>query len=315
MLGHSIYAYVWRTSRNTQIKICMLVSLVTFFSVVPLELQRRIIDGAVSQGEVMLLLLLGAAYLAIILAQGFLKYALNVLKGRVLEEVCRDLRKQILWRKFNPTTDAAASAAGPMDPGTTISMLSAESEDIGEFASASLSTPLLQGGTIIWVMAYLIWVEPRIALLAILIYAPQAFLTPQIQRNVNRLARRRTRVMRKLGREAVTFENLAGDQRDRLRVRTGLLVGLVFKIRMLIYRQKYVLTFLGNFLDSFGVLIVLMVGGYMLIHEQISVGTLVVFITGFQKVSDPWSQLINFYRSVSNVRVTFRLAAETIDAE
>ncbi len=314
MLGHSIYAYVWRTSRSTQIKICLLVSLVTFFSVAPLELQRRIIDGAVSQGEVMLLLLLGAAYLAVILAQGVLKYALNVLKGRVLEEVSRDLRKQILWRKFNPTGDAAVSAAGPMDPGTTISMLSAESEDIGEFASASLSTPLLQGGTIIWVMAYLIWVEPRIALLAILIYAPQAFLTPQIQRNVNRLARRRTRIMRKLGREAVTFESLADDEREGLRARTDLLVGLVFKIRMLIYRQKHVLTFFGNFLDSFGVLIVLMVGGYMLIHEQISVGTLVVFITGFQKVSDPWSQLINFYRSVSNARVTFRLAAETIDA-
>lgn len=197
MLGDSIYAYVWRTSRIAQIKICLIVSLVTFFSVVPLELQRRIIDSAVSSGEVLLLFLLGGVYLLVLLVQGGLKYGLNLLKGRVQEEVSRELRRHILQRKF-------ADVSGPIDSGTTISMLSAESEDIGEFASTSLSTPLLQGGTIIWVMAYLIWLEPRIALLAIVIYAPQAFLTPKIQSNVNRLARRRTRTMRRLGHEAVS---------------------------------------------------------------------------------------------------------------
>ena len=314
MLGNSIYTYVWRTSRNAQIKICLLVSLVTAFSVIPLELQRRIIDGAVSNREVSLLLLLGLAYLVVLLIQGVLKYAVNVLKGRVLEEVCRDLRKCILQRKLAPPRESADSAPGSMDSGTTISMLSTESEDIGEFASSSLSTPLLQGGTIFWVMAYLIWIEPKIAILAILIYSPQVFLTAKVQRNVNRLARRRTRIVRKLGSEAVASENLAEGGQARLRARTDLLIDLIFRIRMIIYRQKYIITFLGNFLGSFGVLIVLLVGGYMLIHEQTSVGTLVVFISGFQKISDPWAQLINFYRSVSNARVTFGLVAESLEA-
>ena len=120
--------------------------------------------------------------------------------------------------------------------------------------------------------------------------------------------------MRKLGSEAVALDNLAEGGQARLRARTDLLIDLIFRIRMIIYRQKYIITFLGNFLGSFGVLIVLLVGGYMLIHEQTSVGTLVVFISGFQKISDPWAQLINFYRSVSNARVTFGLVAESLDA-
>lgn len=313
MIDKSIYTYIWQTSRNNQVKICLLASLVTFLSAVPLELQRRIVDSAVSSREVWLLLVLGIAYLAVILVQGGLKYVMNVFKGRVLEQVSLDLRKRILDRKFASPGAATDAAAGSLDSGTAISVLSAESEDVGEFASASLSTPLLQGGTIIWVMAYLFWVEPRIAVLAVLIYTPQALLAPKIQYTVNRLARRRTRIMRKLGREVVTYESLAEGEQSRLRNRAGLLVQLVFKIRMIIYRQKYILTFLGNFLDSFGVLVVLLVGGYLLIHDQTSVSTLVIFISGFQKISDPWAQLVNFYRSVSNARVTFRLVAETID--
>lgn len=313
MLGKSIYAYVWRTSRGSQIRICLLVSLVATLSVAPLELQRRMVDSAVSKHELWLLALLGFAYLAVLLIQGGIKYILNLVKGRVLEEVARDLRKRILEQKFTTSEAGTPSPVGAMDSGTTVSMLMAESEDVGKFASASLSVPLLQTGTILWVMAYLLWVEPLIAVLAILIYAPQVFLVPKIQRNINRLARRRTGIMRKLGREAVDFDKLAEGEQARPRTRTSLFVELVFKIRMIIYRQKYILTFLGNFLNSLGVLVVLVVGGYMVIQGQTNVSTLVVFISGFQKVSDPWDELINFYRSVSNARVTYGLVVEAIE--
>jgi ABC-type bacteriocin/lantibiotic exporter with double-glycine peptidase domain len=73
------------------------------------------------------------------------------------------------------------------------------------------------------------------------------------------------------------------------------------------------LTVIGNFLSSFGILVVLMVGGYMVIHGQTNVSTLVVFMSGFQKISDPWDLLIQYYRSLSNARVTFGLVAEVID--
>ena len=88
---------------------------------------------------------------------------------------------------------------------------------------------------------------------------------------------------------------------------------MIFKLRMIIYRQKYFLTILGNFLNAFGILVILMVGGYMVIRGDTSVSTLVVFMSGFQKISDPWDQLVQFYRSVSIARVTFKLVADAID--
>lgn len=314
ILGASLYAYVWRTSRQDQVRIIILVSLVTLLSVAPLELQRRIVENAVSHRDFWLIALLGLAYLVVLLLQGSLKYALNVVKGRVLEVVSRDLRKRLLRRKFAAPGANAGRVEDAIDPGTAVSILSAESEDVGEFASSSLSTPLLQGGTILWVMAYLIWVEPKIALLALLVYMPQAFLVPRIQRNINRLARRRTRILRKLGHKAAVYENLAANDRGAIPAGAAVLVELIFKLRMIIYRQKYLLTFLGNFLDSFGVLVVLLVGGYLLIHDRTTISTLVVFISGFQKISDPWSELIGYYRSVSNARVTYGLVEKAIDA-
>ena len=86
----------------------------------------------------------------------------------------------------------------------------------------------------------------------------------------------------------------------------------IFTTRMLIYRYKYFLTFLGNFLDALGPLVVLLAGGYLVIRGQTDISTLVVFISGFQKIADPWDQLVTFYRTVSNARVSYGLVAEAL---
>ena len=122
----------------------------------PLELQRRIVDNAISGHELWLLVLLGFAYLALLVIQGALKYLLNVVKGRVLDEITRDLRKRILDHLWLSAPSGPGRNPAPIDAGTTVSMLAAESEDIGGFSAESLSVPLLQAATIVWVMDYLI---------------------------------------------------------------------------------------------------------------------------------------------------------------
>ncbi len=84
---------------------------------------------------------------------------------------------------------------------------------------------------------------------------------------------------------------------------------------MLIYRVKFFLTFLGNFVDALGPLIVLSVGGWLVLNGKAEVGTLVVFVSGFQKVAEPWDQLLTFYRTTSNARTKYRLIVDTLPAE
>ena len=67
-----------------------------------------------------------------------------------------------------------------------------------------------------------------------------------------------------------------------------------------------------SYYDSLGPIVVLVVGGYMVIQKQTDVSTLVVFISGFQRLSGPWDQLVTFYRTVSNARVTYGLIADAL---
>ena len=48
MLPSSLYAYVWNTSRQEQIKIGLLIAVVAPLSAAPLELQRQIVDHAIN---------------------------------------------------------------------------------------------------------------------------------------------------------------------------------------------------------------------------------------------------------------------------
>jgi len=302
-LPESLYRYVWRVSRTGQLRICLLTAIVTPLAMVPLELQRRIVDDALYARTLWLLLALGAGYLAVVIVQNAIKYLLNVVKGRVLEVVARDLRYRILAR----------AGSGGMDEGTAVSMLAAEAEEVGGFASESLSVPLLQGGTILFVAGYLTWVEPRVAVLALFLYLPQAIVVPRVQQAINRLIRRRTWTIRKLDRNVIDALRHFPLAPDELRERAGSLIEAAFDTRMKIYVRKYFLTLFGNLLDALGPIVVLVVGGYLVIRGETEISTLVVFISGLQKIADPWDQLINFYRTTSNKRTTYLMIEEALE--
>ena len=275
----------------------------------PLELQRRIVNDALEQHDFRSFFLLCALYLIVLLIQGGLKYVLNVYRGRTVEEVVRRLRERI-YRCAKPTGNDHESVREEFDKGAIVSMVAAEAEDIGGFVGDSISFPLLQAGTVIAVLGYLIWVQPLIASLAFFIYLPQAAIVPWMQGVINRYSRRHSRLVRKLGDNIVeTGEPSArsGSARRFSRLNTA-----SFDTRIVIYRIKFFLTFLGNFLDAIGPLAVLMIGGWLVIHGRAQVSTLVVFISGFQKVADPWDQLINFYRTAANARVKYRLLYDSM---
>jgi ABC-type multidrug transport system fused ATPase/permease subunit len=314
-LPPTLYRYVWQASRTRQLKLLAMTAIIAPLGVIPLEMQRRIVDTAVAQQDLHLLFWFCGAYLAILLIYGGLKYVLNLEKGAVLEEVTLDLRTRALGRLAAGSGAAGSPAASAGLRGTALSVVSMEAEEIGNFASDGLSLPMLQGGTIAWTLGYLIWVQPEVAIIAAVVYLPQIILVPKIQAEINRLSRRRTVFMRALGQSAV---DAAGHHRvvnrPRRHAHAGVLARLIFRMRMMIYRKKFFLTFLGNFLDSLGPLLILLVGGWLVIQGQAQIGTLVVFISGFHRIAEPWSLLVNFWRSVSNMGVVYDLIRRAVAA-
>jgi ABC-type multidrug transport system fused ATPase/permease subunit len=308
-MPHSLLVFIWQVSGRRQILLCGLTLVVSLLTTLPLELQRRIVDDAIHGKAVDLLLLLSAAYLGVLLVQGGLKYALNVYRGYMVEHVARDLRHRI----FDGTQ--GKDGAHLVKQGAIVSMVAAEVEDLAGFVGDSVSFPLLQAGTALSAMGYLIWVEPRIALFAILLYLPQLLVVPLGQRRINRWGNIHARLLRKMGDTIVSAGAGPGFDRHgrpKFRRRFLRLVTGAFRTRRAVYRVKFFLTFFGNLLDALAPLIVLSVGGWLVIKGEVEVSTLVVFITGFQKVADPWDQLLTFYRTASNANVKYHLIADAL---
>jgi ABC-type bacteriocin/lantibiotic exporter with double-glycine peptidase domain len=311
-MPQSLYRFIWQSSRKQQIGLVLLTLVVAPMSMVPLELQRRIVDDAVHNQDLAYLLLLCGLYLVVLLVQGGLKYTLNVYRGSLVERIALQLRDRIFAVLVDgPLKHGERQTA--VDKGAVVSMTSAEVEEVAGFVGDSISFPLLQAGTAFGTLGYLFWVQPEIAAFAVALFIPQIVLVPLGQRRINRWAATHARLLRKLGGVIVTSDvRLTPAHRAR---RFGRLSRGARTTRVLIYRIKFFLTFLGNFIDALGPLIVLAVGGYLVLQGKAEVGTLVVFISGFQKVADPWDQLLTFYRTTSNARTKYRLIVDTLPTQ
>lgn len=305
----TLYAYIWQNSRRGQVVLSVLTVLVSFLTALPLELQRRIVDDALPARSLTLLLGLAAAYLGVLLVQGGLKYGLNVYRGRLVEDITRRLRLTIFdATRPRAVDDHVHHGREPAEAGAIVSMVAAETEDLAGFVGDSFSFPLLQGGTAAFVVGYLLWVQPTIAAFGILLYLPQLVVVPVGQGAINRWSARHVRLVRQIGDLiALPFTAASGGASTYRQ-----LVDDSFQARVTIYRIKFFLTAFGNFLDAIGPLIVLALGGWLVMRGGVEIGTLVVFISGFQKLADPWDQLTNFYRMLSNARVKYRLIADTL---
>jgi ABC-type multidrug transport system fused ATPase/permease subunit len=194
-LPRNVYRYVLGTSALHQVVLVALTAGVALLEVVPLELQRRIVDDLVKHRPYSWVIWLCAAYAGVVLVQGGTKLVLNVYRGWVGERAKRDLRRRVHTVIEAPADTSPAAEA----QGITISMIVAEVEPIGGFVGESVSEPLLQAGIMASVFAYLIHIDWWMALAAIALFIPQLVFVPLLQSAVNRRTGRRIQVLRRLG--------------------------------------------------------------------------------------------------------------------
>jgi ABC-type multidrug transport system fused ATPase/permease subunit len=93
-LPTNLFRYVFVVSWRHQIALVALTVITFLLEIVPLEIQRRVINNLVKERPFQLVIVLCAAYAGTILIQGATKLGLNVYRGWVGENATRDLRRQ-----------------------------------------------------------------------------------------------------------------------------------------------------------------------------------------------------------------------------
>jgi hypothetical protein len=138
-LPRNVFRYILQTSPVHQLFLLVPTVAVSLFEVVPLELQRRIVNDLVKHRDFRLVIMLCADYAGFVILQGTTKLVLNVYRGWLGERATRDLRRRI--RSVVGASPSASSEA----QGIEVSMIVAEVVPIGGFVGESISEPVLQG--------------------------------------------------------------------------------------------------------------------------------------------------------------------------
>ncbi len=300
----SLFAYIWRMSGTHQVWICLLAVGVAVLSMIPLELQRRVIDDAVADRNVDLLVQLGIAYLCVLLIQGGAKFVLRMYQGWLSESAVRYNREHL-----SKIHDNRPEVSAEQSEGQVVSVIGAEVDKLGGFVGEGLSQPVVNVVMLLATVGFMMTVEPQVAVVSLAFLLPQVIAVPYVQRYINKLVEKRVSLLRDLGDALVELP------KDDSSLEQGGIIGQLdatYANHMQMFLFKFGLKVLINLLNALAPLSVLVVGGYLVIEGETTIGVVVAFTSGFDRLANPLRELIGYYRMAAHAMVQHRMIADWI---
>ena len=313
----SIFAFVRRYSLRQQLMILGMsaVSLPVLYCT--LDLPKTIINKALSGSgpfvfmgqdldQVSYLFALCGLFLTLVLIGGALKYVQNVYVGIVSERMLRRLRYQLYQQVMRfPLFHLRRVSQGEL-----VQLINAETEPLGGFAGDALSVPAVQGGTLVTTLFFMFMQDWVLGIAAVALYPLQIWLIPKLQAQVNQLGKQRVRQVR---RNAERISEMASAVRDirandatwyeRARFTDDLFA--VYDLRFRIYKKKFLIKFINNFLAQLGPFFFFSIGGYLVLQGNITIGALVAVIAAQKDMASPWRELLTYYQNLYDVKIKY----------
>ena len=318
-MAPTLYRYIIQNSYRSQIIVVVLTLALLPLAPIPLELQRRMLNEAVGGKEFNLLLQLGAMYLGLLLVQAGLKYAMKLQRETISARIVYSLRHSVfrcIYTVLPPSK--IRKGGGPeddrVDEGMVVSMLNSEVGNLGGFAGAAISGPILQVGTIVFVLGYMFWVEPTVALVALGLYSPQFVVVPVIQKRINDLMRHGALKVRDMSGFIVDnaeHELIGSEAPDEFVELTDDILALKLKA----VRLKHIMKTINNMLIALGPLGVITIGGWLVINGRMEAGVILAFISGLERLGSPVRDLIGFYRQLTDAQMRYRMLISAFPSE
>ena len=82
-----------------------------------------------------------------------------------------------------------------------------------------------------------------------------------------------------------------------------------------IFRLKFSMNFLMNLSTQLQIIGALLVGGWAVYENRLEVGGVVAFISGIGRITDPWGDLVNYFRDVNLTSVKFGLLRDAVNQQ
>ncbi|MEM1344335.1 MAG: ABC transporter transmembrane domain-containing protein [Pseudomonadota bacterium] len=322
-MERTLFAFIWKHSKRDQILLLGLTLLAFPFLYATLELPKRIVNDAIGTGgspptlngielsRLDYLALLCGGFLLAVIGYGLMKMWINTRKGILAERLLRRFRYQLIHRILRfPQPYFRRTSQGEL-----VSMVTAEAEPLGGLMGDALAQPVFQAGQMLTILTFLFIQNVWFGLAAVALIPLQAWLIPLLQRRINLLNKARVQEVRGLAEEIGESAAGAGDLRvnggwRRRQAVISRRLGRLFEIRYRIYRQKFFMKFLNNFISQLTPFFFFAIGGYLAIQGQLSVGALVAALAAYKDLSAPWKELLAYYNQVQDMSLRWQTIVE-----
>ncbi|MEM8743079.1 MAG: ABC transporter transmembrane domain-containing protein [Pseudomonadota bacterium] len=318
-----IFAFIWRYSKKQQITIMVMTAFSLPFLYFVLDLPKYIINDAIDGksfpvdlfgiefGQIQYLMLLCAAFFILLIINAVFSMVINTYKGVSSERLIRRLRYQLYEhilrfppRHFQKVTPPELSA-----------MITAEVEPMADFISDSFSMPMVQGGTMLTILFFMISEDPILGIVAISMVPVQAYVIPKLQKKVNLLGRERVFRARKLAGWVGESVNGIGDIHANdtsayMQASLSEKLGGIFNVRYQLYQKKFFMKALNVFLSQLTPLFFYSIGGILIINGNLSLGALVAVLAAYARFTTPWKELLKYYQRYNDIKIKYEQLIE-----
>ncbi|MCE9523522.1 MAG: ABC transporter ATP-binding protein, partial [Alphaproteobacteria bacterium] len=249
---------------------------------------------------------LSFAFLALVGFNGFLKYLVNTMKGRLGERLLRRLRYELIDRvlrfPFSHLRKAKQSEIA--------SMVKDEVEPLGGFTGDAIVWPVFLAGQALTALIFILVQSFWLGLVSAAVVLAQALVIPRLRRPILQLGKMRQLQARELA--GRVGEIVDGGQDIRVhgtsnweRADIVRRLGRIFDIRFELYQRKYFVKSLNNFMAQMTPFIFYAVGGYFVITGQLDVGQLVAVIVAYKDLPGPIKELIDWDLQRQDVEIKY----------
>jgi ABC-type multidrug transport system fused ATPase/permease subunit len=316
IVKRSIFSWIFPGNLSLQLTLLLIIVAMVFVRVLPLEMQKRIVNEAISLRDFDLLLLYCGIYLVAVIFASALKYLTNVIQTLISERTTARMRKALYYHILTLPLNFFRKT----QPGMVVNALSTELTLPGNFVGMAVAAPVTNILTLLAFAAYLFWLNWLLALVSLSIYPIVLFIIPLLQKGVNRANKKRVDASRvfssRIGESISGIHEIQGNGAYNIEgSKYDALVDRLLKIRIVWSLYRFAVKSTNGFFTSLGPFLVFILGGWLAIKGQLGLGALVAFLSAQEKLFDPWKELIEFYQVSQDGSVNYKRTMEYFDVE
>lgn len=316
IVQRSLFSWVLASNLKLQGFLVFVILITVIARVVPLEMQKRVVNEAINLRQVDLLLIYCGIYLIAVIAQGAFKLIINYIQAKIGQRALADMRKEL----YHHILTLPLGFFRKTQPGLVVASLVTELAMSGTFVGMAIAVPVTNILTLLAFAAYLFWLNPLLALISLSIYPVVLFLVPMLQRRANDENKKRvdaTRVLSgRISESATGIHEIQGNGAYGIEnSKFDRLVENLRQIRVLWTLYTEGIKLLNNFFTNLSPLLVFAIGGYLAMTGRLELGALVAFLSAQEKLYQPWKDLIEFYQVYQNASVSYQRTMEYFNVQ